>query len=286
MAAARLTEPSHFAATPDITVAITYLRSLNKSIAFVTNNPTKSRQQYLDKFHQLGFVGVELEEIFTCGSASALYLRDAILPKLPVGKKGIYVVGQEGLEHELAQVGLTWKGGSDPEDDVLMPFQDFTSITPDPSIGVVLFSFQMHWNYKQLSKAYNYIATNNAELVLTSDDQTVLIPHGVCPGEGAMAAVLYNARKGGVVPIIVGKPHQPLLDVVHTTLNFDPARTVMVGDRLETDVLFGKRGGISTLLVLTGSSILEDLEGLPEDETPDYVAKCFGDILKARPPVV
>jgi hypothetical protein len=86
----------------------------------------------------------------------------------------------------------------------------------------------------------------------------------------------------------------------------------MIGDRLETDVLFGKNGGISTLLVLTGmsglippfepsslskypvyqntkshdiktgSSIIEDLDGLPEDQAPDYVANCVGEFLKAQ----
>lgn len=64
-----------------------------------------------------------------------------------------------------------------------MPYQDFSTITPDPSIGVVLFSFQMHINYKQLSKAFNYLASNpQCKLILTNDDSTVLIPDGVCPG--------------------------------------------------------------------------------------------------------
>ena len=67
--------------------------------------------------------------------------------------------------------------------------------------------------------------------------------------------MLVNARKG-LEPLIVGKPHQPLLDVVHRALKFDPATTVMVGDRLETDILWGHRGGLSTLLVWTGQSEL------------------------------
>lgn len=70
-------------------------------------------------------------------------------------------------------------------------------------------------------------------------------------GEGAIASVLLNARKD-LKPLIVGKPHQPLLDVVHRALKFDPKSTLMVGDRLETDVLWGIRGGVSTMLVLTG----------------------------------
>lgn len=75
----------------------------------------------------------------------------------------------------------------------------------------------------------------------------------------------------------------------------------MCGDRLETDILFGKRGGISTLLVLTGthtrlisppaadrlqsgtgSSTLEDVDLLPSEERPDYIAPCIGDFLKSQ----
>ncbi|KAM0756241.1 2-phosphoglycolate phosphatase [Meredithblackwellia eburnea MCA 4105] len=267
--------------TPNVTEAVQLLRTLGKRLAFVTNNATQSRYQYLNKFHRLGLNSVQLHEIFTCGSASATYLKEHILPDLPPEQRGVYLIGQAGLEEELREVGLTWKGGSDPTDSSLMPLQDFSSITPDPSIGVVLFSFQMHFGYRMISKAYNYLGTNkNCKLVLTNDDATVLIPDGVCPGEGAMASVLYNARKG-LQPIIVGKPHQPLLDVVHSALKFDPKRTVMCGDRLETDVLFGKRGGVSTLLVLTGSSILEDVDEAPLAEQPDFIADCIGNFLKS-----
>lgn len=130
-----------------------------------------------------------------------------------------------------------------PEDDVLMPHQDFTSILPDPTIGVVLFSFQMHRssltlsslfhplppyfsltqsqtitvNYKQLCKAFNYLSSNPlCQLILTNDDHTVMLANGgVCPGEGAMASVLFGARKG-LIPLIIGKPHPELLNIVQT----------------------------------------------------------------------
>lgn len=91
----------------------TYMYSLlGKSLAFVTNNATKSRPVYLSKFEELGFTSTKLEEIFTCGSASASYLKNHVLPSLPEGRRGIYVIGQEGLESELREEGLIWKGGS------------------------------------------------------------------------------------------------------------------------------------------------------------------------------
>lgn len=77
----------------------------------MTNNATKSRQGYLAKFTALG-LAVSLDEIFTCGSASASYLKTHVLPELGEGMQGIYVVGQQGLEEELHAEGLAWSGGS------------------------------------------------------------------------------------------------------------------------------------------------------------------------------
>jgi len=71
------------------------------------------------------------------------------------------------------------------EDDVLLKCQDFSSIEPDKEIGVVLYSFQMRINYKQLAKAYNYIAQNEGcQLILTNDDMKMNLHHGgFAPGK-------------------------------------------------------------------------------------------------------
>lgn len=130
-----------------------------------------------------------------------------------------------------------------------------------------------------MCKAYNYIATNpECKLVLTNDDSTVLIPGGSCPGEGAMASFLFGARKN-LHWDVVGKPNLHMFDAAKAALKFDPARTIMIGDRLETDVLFGIRGGISTMLVLTGSSKLDDLAGLPTEDEPTYITGAVCDLL-------
>ncbi|KAI5478677.1 4-nitrophenylphosphatase [Pseudohyphozyma bogoriensis] len=275
--------------TPHIRETIALLRSLNKRIAFVTNNGTKSRRHYLARFHAHGIPSVRLEEIYTCASATASYVRDVVLPTLPVERREIYLIGEKGVEEEFMEVGLRWKGGTlmrspgnhqDPEDDVLI--ESFDAFEPDPSIGLVVSSFQIRLNYKQLSKAYNYLATNpQCQLVLTNPDASLRLANGVvCMGEGAIAAPLLGAREG-LVPITVGKPHQPLLDVVKMATGFDPRTTIMVGDRLDTDIPFGKLGGLDTMLVLTGSSRLADLDAMKDAEQPTYVAVSVGELLKA-----
>ncbi|BGP16104.1 hypothetical protein JCM10213v2_004098 [Rhodosporidiobolus nylandii] len=278
------TGPAGDTLTPNIREALAYFRSLNKRLAFITNNATRSRQAYVDKFKGFG-IQVDLEEIFTCGSATANYVKEVVLPSIEDGtKRSIYLIGQKAMEEELEQEGLEWTGGTDPEDDVLLPPQDFSSITPDPSIGIVIYAFQMRINYKMLAKAYNYLSSNpGCKLVVTNDDEAFLLPHGgYSPGEGAVVKVLYGALKKGEKPIVVGKPNQPLLDVVHRELHFDPSTTLFIGDRLDTDVLFAKRGGIDSVLVWSGISKPSDLLDLSPSQAPEYTLSHVGALLGAR----
>lgn len=98
--------------TPNIAQTLSYFRSLNKRLAFITNNATKSRQSYVDKFKGFG-IEVSLDEMFTCGSALASYLKEVVLPGIEdESKRGIYMIGQKALEEEFAEEGLTWKGGT------------------------------------------------------------------------------------------------------------------------------------------------------------------------------
>ncbi|GAA6061275.1 hypothetical protein JCM10212_004681 [Sporobolomyces blumeae] len=279
------TGPAGDTLTENVAETLSYLRSKGKHLAFITNNATSSRKSYRRKFESFG-IPVKLSEIFTCGSATADYLKSEVLPRRErEGKKtGVYLIGQEAMEEEFKEVGLNWKGGTDPEDDVLLPPQDFSSIHPDPDIGVVVYSFQMRINYKQLAKAYNYLSSNQyCELILTNDDQNFLLPHGgYAPGEGAIASVLFGALPQGTKPLIVGKPHEPLLNIVHSELGFDPSRTLFIGDRLATDILFAKRGQIDSLLVLTGIQRKDDLRDVAPDQKPEWIAACVGTLFKAK----
>ncbi|GAA5978713.1 hypothetical protein JCM11641_006151 [Rhodosporidiobolus odoratus] len=278
------TGPAGDTLTPNIAEALAYFRSRNKRLAFITNNATRSRQDYVDKLQGFG-IPVSIDEIYTCGSATANYVKEVVLPSISdSSKRGIYLIGQEAMEKELREEGLEWTGGTDPEDDVLLLPQDFSSITPDPSIGVVIYAFQMRINYKQLAKAYNYLSSNpGCKLILTNDDQSFLLPHGgYCPGEGAIASVLFGALTKGDKPTIVGKPHQALLDVVHREMKFEPSTTLFIGDRLDTDVLFAKRGGVDSVLVWTGISKPSDLADLPTTSEPEYTLSHVGALLGAK----
>lgn len=128
-------------------------------------------------------------------------------------------------------------------------------------------------NYTKLSKAFQYLIKNpGCHFIATNEDSTYPSSAGLLPGAGAISAPLRYAL--GRSPVCTGKPASTMLDCVKAKfvssallsnrqklnrivrVHFDPQRTIMVGDRLNTDILFGKNGGLATLLVLTGLSLM------------------------------
>jgi len=257
----------------NVAPVLKYLREKKKKLIFVTNNATKTRESFKSKFDMLK-IEVELDEIFGSAYASAAYLKYTL--GFPDGKY-VYVLGEEGIERELDAVGIKHKGGTDPEDNILLKEMDFAGIQSDPSIGAVMAGFDTSVNYKKLAKAHRFLMDDEKCLfILTNDDSSFPDNGTLYPVSGAISAPLRYAlpkRK----PIVVGKPNQPMLDSILAKHNLDRKRTLMVGDRLDTDILFGLNGGISTLMVLTGVSKRADFEEEGAEVIPDYVTESLGD---------
>ncbi|KIJ28294.1 hypothetical protein M422DRAFT_189909, partial [Sphaerobolus stellatus SS14] len=251
---------------------LSYLRSQNKSIIFVTNNATKSRKSYKGKFDKLG-VQAHVDEIFGSAYASAVYLSSVV--KLPKDKK-VYVIGEKGIEEELEEEGFQHLGGTDPEDNTLAPFK-IENFKLDPTVGAVLCGLDTSINYTKYCKAYQYLTRNEGCLfVVTNEDSTYPAGPGILPGGGSiLAPLVFSLRRNATA---IGKPNQTMLDCIQAKHTFDPARTIMVGDRLETDIEFGKKGGLSTLLVLTRITASSDLDNVKPAQTPDFVTQSLGDL--------
>jgi 4-nitrophenyl phosphatase len=127
----------------------------------------------------------------------------------------------------------------------------------------------MSVTYTKLAKAFQHLLQNDdCAFIATNEDSTYPATGGLLPGAGSVFAPLQTAL-GGRKPIAIGKPNKTMLDCIKAKWasrplildyswaavnrhDFDPARTLMVGDRLNTDIAFGQAGGLSTLLVLTG----------------------------------
>ncbi|KAF9001193.1 HAD-like domain-containing protein [Cyathus striatus] len=248
------------------------LRTRKKKVIFVTNNATKSRKSYKGKFDQLG-VEAHVDEIYGSAYAAAVYISSVI--NLPKTKK-VYVIGMGGLEEELREEGVAYTGGTDPADNTLESFS-LANFTLDPDVGAVVCGLDTKINYTKISKAFQYLTRNpDCHFVVTNEDSTYPSAEGLLPGAGSVSAPLRYAV--GKAPVCTGKPSSTMLDCVKAKVNFDPKRTIMVGDRLNTDILFGQNGGLSTLLVMTGITSEADISG-PNASliVPDFVTQSLGD---------
>ncbi|KAI0293656.1 HAD-like domain-containing protein [Multifurca ochricompacta] len=208
-----------------------------------------------------------------------------------------------GLEDELRSEGIAFIGGTvsiihhipshhhfnahlifrrsqDPADNTLSTPGE---IPPDPSVGAVLVGLDTSINYTKLSRAFRYLHSNpECAFLATNEDSTYPSEKGLLPGAGAILAPLRTALGPNRPVTAIGKPNGLMLDAIKAKHSFDPKRTIMVGDRLNTDIEFGKSGGLATLLVLTGITSEEELTGPnPSTIVPDYVTASIGDLRKA-----
>uniref|UniRef100_A0A0E0LZ05 phosphoglycolate phosphatase n=1 Tax=Oryza punctata TaxID=4537 RepID=A0A0E0LZ05_ORYPU len=226
------------------------LRKMGKKLVFVTNNSRKSRRQYSKKFRALGLEVTE-EEIFTSSFAAAMFLK---LNNFPPEKK-VYVVGEDGILEELRLAGFECLGG--PEDgkkNILLEANFY--FEHDKSVGAVIVGLDQYFNYYKMQYASLCIRENPGCLfIATNRDPTGHMTSAQeWPGAGTMvAAVSCSVQKE---PIVVGKPSSFLMDFLLKSFNLETSRMCMVGDRLDTDILFGQNTGCKTLLVLSGEKLL------------------------------
>ena len=139
--------------------------------------------------------------------------------------------------------------------------------------------FDGNFNYFKLQRAVSYLryTTPRIPFIATNRDLTYPDAHQLVPGGGTLVAAV-EAGAGRAPDCVAGKPSQGLVALVQSATGLLPARTCMVGDRLDTDIAFGNAGGFRSLLVLTGVSSRATLEGASQQETPDFVVDSLGDL--------
>ncbi|KAG6467367.1 hypothetical protein ZIOFF_074810 [Zingiber officinale] len=285
-----------------VPLALQALRSLGKKLVFVTNNSRKSRKQYAKKFASLG-LDVSEEEIFSSSFAAAMFLKQRNFPK----EKKVYAVGEEGILEELTLAGFSCLGG--PEDGKKeIELKNNFWFEHDKSVGAVVVGLDQYINYYKLQQIPKvgflrkvtlcnsneissqkdnsdryatlcirenpgclFIATNRDAVGHMTDLQE-------WPGAGCMVGAV--AGSTGKEPTVVGKPSTFLMDFLLERFQIETSRMCMVGDRLDTDILFGQNAGCKTLLVLSGVTSLSDLQHPTNEIHPDYYASNVVDFVE------
>lgn len=247
---------------PQVPESLAHLEALGKQVFYVTNNSTGSRRKYAGK---LGLPITQLN-MYNSAYVTAKYVAERVPPNSKV-----FVIGEEGLFDELREVGLTPLGGPEFER------RDYNCdhFDADPEVRAVIVGFDRHATYHKFTYAYKCVAEHGALFVATNTDAQFPLENSLIPGGGCFVAFLAHALQRQ--PVVVGKPEAPMFDIIQHTAPrpIDKSSTIMVGDRLDTDILFGKNAGIRTVLVLSGVTSLEQALNAPEHLRPDYIVDYF-----------
>jgi len=250
------------------------LRKEGKKCFFVTNNSTKSRAGYKKKFDSLG-LDVAAEEIFSSSFAVAAHFEQTKFLEKKPGKK-VFVLGEIGVCDELDMIGVPWIGGPQDEGKVA-PMQPGGKVDHDHDVGAVVVGFDRHINYYKIQYAQLCINENeDCEFIATNlDAVTHLTDAQEWAGNGSMVGAIKGCT--GQEPNLVGKPSSLMIDYIADKENLDRSKICMVGDRLDTDILFGANNGLKTCLVLSGVTSEEKLLSDENKVTPDFYADSIAD---------
>jgi len=230
---------------PGAVEAVGRLHAEGRAVAYATNNASRRSSQVADLLTGMG-VPARPDEVLTSAAAAAELLRD----RLPAGAP-VLVVGAEALRAEIAAVGLT---PVDRADD-------------GPRAVVQGYGPQVGWT--DLAEATVAVRAG-ATWIATNTDRTLPSGRGPLPGNGALVAVLRTAL-GRDPDVVVGKPEPALFATAARRV--EGGRTLVVGDRLDTDIEGARRAGLDSLLVLTGVSDVPELLAAGPDRRPTFVAR-------------
>ena len=216
--------------------AIQVLKNAGHRVLFVTNN---SYSVISDQENALAKIGIDAyNDVVTSSQAAGALLRKG---------ERVLLGGGPGAVEAVKNAGAVLVGRSD----------DQTDSEVDQEVDTVMVGFHPSFDYRGLTRLSQAVR-NGARLIATNDDATYPTPRGLIPGGGSILASVVAAS--GVEPIIAGKPHQPMADLVRQVLGVtDLSDAWMVGDRPSTDGLFAQTVGCKFAQVLTGISSLKDV---------------------------
>ena len=222
-------------------------------------------RSYKKKFDSLG-LDVAAEEIFSSSFAAAAYLEQTKFKD--TGKKA-YIIGEVGIEEELDLIGVPWIGGSS-DAGKKVELKSGYALPHDEDVGAVIVGFDREVSYYKIQYAQLCINENpGCEFIATNlDAVTHLTDAQEWAGNGAMAGAIKGCT--GQDPTLVGKPSPLMIDYIVSKYGIDRDRIAMVGDRLDTDILFGANNGLKSCLTLSGVTTETKLLSKENEIKPDF----------------
>ena len=226
------------------------IRKAGKKYLFMTNNSSKSVEDYVRKLEKLGITATH-EDFITSSQATAFYLH-----KHHKGQR-LYVCGTESLKSELRKEG-------------------FPITTNLAEVDCIVMGFDTELTFQKLHDV-SYLLSTHPQIpyIATNPDLVCPTEFGSVPDCGSVCAMIFNAT--GRTPMIIGKPNALMPELAMERHGYSKKETCVIGDRIYTDVKSGQNAGITGILVLSGETTEEILKESPDK--PDLVLKNAGEII-------
>ncbi len=241
-------------AVPGASEAIRRLKARGDSVYYLTNNSSRTRDEYETKLSSFG-IAADRQEIMTSAFALGQWFRD----RDSAGKR-VFIIGESGLRQELTEVGLIIEESA-----------------AEGKIDYVVVGWDRGVTYAKLAEAHRAVVESGAQFIATNRDATYPDAGGrTLPGSGALVAALATCT--GVEPLVIGKPEPFTMELILRRAGVPASDCVVVGDRLDTDILIGNRVGARTALVLTGVHGLSDLDCAPAEMQPDLILQTLDEL--------
>ncbi|MEW6028577.1 MAG: HAD-IIA family hydrolase [Chloroflexota bacterium] len=221
------------------------IRSRGLGFVFATNNGTKTPEQYAQKLAEFG-VTVEPAQVLT----SALCVAHMLERKFPRGSR-VFVIGGDGIRAALKEKGF-----------------EILAVEGALQADAFVMGIDRTIDFTKMSEA-TLLVRRGIPFYATNPDKTFPTPRGEIPGAGAWISVITTAA--GVEPIYAGKPYPYLMEMALERLGTEKGETLIVGDRLETDIVAGQVVGCPTALLLSGVSTEEQAKSWKPE--PNFIVK-------------
>lgn len=215
----------------DLAAIFARIRARGLKFVFATNNSTRTSGQYVARLREFG-VEVEPWQVVTSSQAVA----HAVAQKFPPGTK-VFMIGEDGVRLALEEKGFE-----------VIPVEEA------PQAQAVVMGLDRGINFQKAVEA-TLLVRSGVPFYVTNPDKTFPTPRGLIPGAGAWFSVVTTAT--GIEPIVAGKPFPFLMDLSLEKLGTGKEETLVIGDRLDTDIAAGQAVGCPTALVLTGIATRE-----------------------------
>ncbi|MEL7938654.1 HAD-IIA family hydrolase [Pseudomonas delhiensis] len=232
---------------PGAKEAITFLETTGKNIFYLSNNSSKSKIDYVNRLNDLG-VFTTTEKIILSTDAVISHLKQEKVEK-------VHILGTNSLKKTFID-------------------NDFQIDSSSPEYVVIGYDTEL--NYQKLITACKYI-NEGADILATHCDVFCPSEQGPIPDAGALIEMI-RMTTGKAPKKIFGKPNSEMLDSIVLENHFDPARCLVVGDRLHTDILMAANSSMLSLLVLSGETTRDQVEHSPT--APDFILNSLSEVKK------